>query len=250
MKKLLCFALVCSLLLCSCGNKKWVPETASSTIKPYAERAIEIIDGYLSFNLSAKEATDSMKTLADRIESFDISYTSEDYTWADANISHYITMLSIGDFDRNTDIELKEYRDLLNFQLTGQVGERTYNPDTSSFSDEDNFSILGNLSSKVSSFSSYESGVSVSFDYINGVSTLDFSSFVETLNTSFWTQTSVDSITISYYCYEQMVINVSMVRSNISPAFILSTNGSYQRYDSFEELSSAIEKAVKIFPYK
>lgn len=135
------YFLVIVLLFTGCYGQKndtWQPSRASSEIAPYARRAIEIIDGYLNFEISSEEASESFKELDERIEPYGIRETDSEYSDPDKEIAFCITMLAIGQAEYRTDIEYHQYRDILAFQIGEPVSGKIYAAEQSVFDlDED-----------------------------------------------------------------------------------------------------------------
>ncbi len=124
------YIVVCiCLLLSGCSGTKsntWQPSIASDEIKPYAKRAIEIIDGYLNFRMSSEEASEAFRELRERIDPLDVRDVDSEYSETDQTIAYNIEMLATGKAKNKTDVEYHLYRDTLAFYIGEPVSGKTY----------------------------------------------------------------------------------------------------------------------------
>lgn len=127
MRKTICiFLLIVLCLLSGCGTdetEKWKPDVVSSEIRNYAERALEIVDKYLSFNIDAKEMERLLQELYDRMDG--LSEENE-------NLADMAAYFAIGDLRFNgetySDKTIRFFRDVLQFSLGKEVSGKTFDP--------------------------------------------------------------------------------------------------------------------------
>ena len=222
MRKVLAVALVllsvCGLVACGSGDSPdtWTPTRASSEIEPYARKAIEIIDGYLAFELTVDEATNEFRELRRRIEPFDIRGIDSTYNDPDQSIAHIIEMLSILDADTRTDLEYYEYRDILAFQIGEAVSGKSYDPDRYGIDNCPKMMELFDVKAFPVEYVSeleFEDGWywSMTFDELNGVSITDFQGYIESVYDDFINSNMNEgSLSFNYSRYEQDVFYISL----------------------------------------
>lgn len=217
MKKLIAVLVCVALMLIGCGekneqktNKKesWKFQRASAEVAPYAERAIEIIDGYLNFKTSIEETATSFEELYDRIKFLDISYLNEAYNDADYQINHCITWLWL-DADELTDKQFRMYRDMLAFQLGENVSGNTYSAERQNTTHDVYYGAdyIGDYKAISNSYSYYESDTAimamVRFDWMNGVYPTDLEKIASDIIAMAKDVEKSFSISIDYQCYGQ-----------------------------------------------
>ena len=223
MRKVLAVALallsVFGLVACGSGDSShtWTPTRASSEVEPYARKAIEIIDGYLAFELTVDEATNEFRELRRRIEPFDIRGIDSTYNDPDQRIAHIIEMLSILDADKTTDLEYYEYRDILAFQIGEAVSGKSYDPDRYGIDDCPKMLELFDADTFPIEFANeheFEDDWywwSMTFDELSGVSITDFQSYIESVYDDF-INSSMNEASFNFYYkrYEQDVFYISL----------------------------------------
>ena len=217
---LLAVIMISTLVLSGCNggasSSTWTPTKASAEIEPYARRAIEIIDGYLSFDLSAKEATYEFDALYQRIKPYNIRGVDSTYSDPDQTIAFIIDSLAVYDARIKSDVEYHQYRDILAFQIGEPVSGRSYdakrlgldycpklielfNADTLpiAFADEHEFDSLWYWS--------------MSFDAMNGVSISNLQDYIDSVYKSLLSSDIENASIFFYYsCYEQDVFSISI----------------------------------------
>lgn len=220
-KRLLAFLTSAALLLClpACGAEtpKWEPGRASAEIEPYARRAIEIIDGYLAFEMTTEEATEAFRELRKRMNPTEIWSVDSEYSEPDQVVAQIISGLTIGQADYRTDLEYREYRDVLAFQIGEEVSGKVYKSDRSVLSDKDAemavFIDLENMPFDFSSVDKYEEfcAVSVWFDTRNGVSIPILQKCIEDAHNAMSEQ-SFSTAHLGFYIrsYDQSVLSISI----------------------------------------
>lgn len=220
MRKGLAVALVLlsvfGLVACGSGDSShtWTPTRASSEIEPYARRAIEIIDGYLAFELTVDEATNEFEALYRRIEPLDIRSIDSTYNNSDQRISYIIDMLAIFDADKTTDLEYQKYRDLLAFQIGEKVSGKSYDPNRDGIDDCPKMLELFDVDTLPIDFA-FEDNFedfwlwSLTFDEFNGVSIKDLQGYIESVYDDF-ESSNMNEASFSFYYnrYEQDVFRI------------------------------------------
>lgn len=222
MRKFLAVALVLlsvfGLVACGSGDSPdtWTPTRASSEIEPYARKAIEIIDGYLAFELTVDEATNEFEALYRRIEPLDIRSIDSTYNNSDQRISYIIDMLAIFDADKTTDLEYHKYRDLLAFQVGEAVSGKSYDPNRDGIEECPKMLELFDVDTLPIDFA-YENKFqdgwywSMTFDELNGVSFTDFQGYIESVYDDFINSNMNEgSLSFNYSRYEQDVFYISL----------------------------------------
>lgn len=228
MKKIISITLlICMVLsMAACeGQRKndtWEPELASTYVRPYAERAIEIIDDYLHFEMNSDEANSAFEELNNRIESLDVDMYSQNTNSGDAQIA-----MAIRHVDRfcfsilSTDEEVCLYRDIISYQIGEEVSGKTYEAERV-VSPEGGELLLGQfLDIENAPFSSswvYHDEASDSwyinlkFDKMNDVSLASLDAYIAEILGSADTK-GIDSImlTISYNVYAQEAATVYII---------------------------------------
>ena len=223
-KRLIAFISCAVLLLCTaaCGSgvAKWKPARASDEIAPYARRAIEIIDEYLDFEMSADEAEKELRELHVRMIPLNISEGDSGYNVADQKIDYYIDWLTMFSMSNHTDAELREYRDILAFQIGEKVSGKTYTALKSTPTGTENklsqYIDLENTPFDVGTINQTADYcfVTLSFDTRNGVTAQDIQKSIESAFNSAGKEDSISfNITVYIYCYDQPAVCIS-VHSN------------------------------------
>lgn len=252
MRKFLAVALVLlsvfGLVACGSGDSPdtWTPTRASSEIEPYAQKAIEIIDGYLAFELTVDEATNEFRELRRRIEPFDIRGIDSTYNDPDQSIAHIIEMLSILDADTRTDLEYYEYRDILAFQIGEAVSGKSYDPDRYGIDNCPKMMELFDVEAFPVEYVSeleFEDGWywSMTFDELNGVSITDFQGYIESVYDDFINSNMNEgSLSFNYSRYEQDVFYISL---NFAEGEL--TGGVYRDGEEVEKARELLSEKLK-----
>lgn len=252
MRKVLAVALVLlsvfGLVACGSGDSPdtWTPTRASSEIEPYARKAIEIIDGYLAFELTVDEATNEFRELRRRIEPFDIRGIDSTYNDPDQSIAHIIEMLSILDADTRTDLEYYEYRDILAFQIGEAVSGKSYDPDRYGIDNCPKMMELFDVEAFPVEYVSeleFEDGWywSMTFDELNGVSITDFQGYIESVYDDFINSNMNEgSLSFNYSRYEQDVFYISL---NFAEGEL--TGGVYRDGEEVEKARELLNEKLK-----
>ena len=252
MRKVLAVALallsVFGLVACGSGDSPdtWTPTRASSEIEPYAQKAIEIIDGYLAFELTVDEATNEFRELRRRIEPFDIRGIDSTYNDPDQSIAHIIEMLSILDADTRTDLEYYEYRDILAFQIGEAVSGKSYDPDRYGIDNCPKMMELFDVEAFPVEYVSeleFEDGWywSMTFDELNGVSITDFQGYIESVYDDFINSNMNEgSLSFNYSRYEQDVFYISL---NFAEGEL--TGGVYRDGEEVEKARELLNEKLK-----
>ncbi len=252
MRKVLAVALallsVFGLVACGSGDSShtWTPTRASSEVEPYARKAIEIIDGYLVFELTVDEATNEFRELRRRIEPFDIRGIDSTYNDPDQSIAHIIEMLSILDADTRTDLEYYEYRDILAFQIGEAVSGKSYDPDRYGIDNCPKMMELFDVEAFPVEYVSeleFEDGWywSMTFDELNGVSITDFQGYIESVYDDFINSNMNEgSLSFNYSRYEQDVFYISL---NFAEGEL--TGGVYRDGEEVEKARELLNEKLK-----
>ena len=252
MRKFLAVALVLlsvfGLVACGSGDSPdtWTPTRASSEIEPYAQKAIEIIDGYLAFELTVDEATNEFRELRRRIEPFDIRGIDSTYNDPDQSIAHIIEMLSILDADTRTDLEYYEYRDIPAFQIGEAVSGKSYDPDRYGIDNCPKMMELFDVEAFPVEYVSeleFEDGWywSMTFDELNGVSITDFQGYIESVYDDFINSNMNEgSLSFNYSRYEQDVFYISL---NFAEGEL--TGGVYRDGEEVEKARELLNEKLK-----
>ena len=261
-KRLLAFITSAALLLClaACGAKtpKWEPERASAEIEPYARRAIEIIDGYLAFEITTKEATEAFQELRKRMNPEEIWGMDSEYSEPDQAIAQIISGLTIGQADYRTDLEYREYRDVLAFQVGEEVSGKVYKSDRSVLSDKDEemavFIDIENVPFDFSSVSKHEEfcAISVWFDTRNGVSIPVLEKCIEDAYNAMSEQPFQTShLGFCIRSYDQTVLSISIsVNEGTFLGTVLREDSAVQRVQAefYEEFTREERIAMEDYP--
>ena len=134
MKKLF-LLMLCVCLLAGCSSAttsaKWQREPVSADITPYAKRAVEVIDAYLAFQMSADEAGAALDEVYKRMDGQGIRTKDDIYSYHEQSIASDIYLLSGSGVARRADIELRQYRDEIAFAIGEPVTGYIYEADRS-----------------------------------------------------------------------------------------------------------------------
>jgi len=207
-------AMLFSLCACADGSQVWVPEKATAEIEPYARRAIEIIDGYLNFTITADEATGLFQELYERMDPFEIRSIDSEYCEADKTVAYIVDMLAIWDAKHRSDEEYRMYRDLLAFQIGEPVSGKAYPADQSSIDSDKPLDVLIDVDSTPFDFGNiYVSqetwSVMLMFDRLNGVHVPDLGQYVEEVLHNLSDNNVAEAILyVEYSCYDQSVLYI------------------------------------------
>lgn len=258
MKRLFIISLILAMLLLGCSSEDtWKPEEASKEIRPYIERAIEIIDNYLSFDISQEDAKKAFTELSNRISSLNITEIDSGYSDADKSIAYEIKSLTYGN---RTDLEYHQSRDILSFQIGKDVSGKAYPVEKESdiFEDEPVHQSIKEFDAPASRCLTGELSnnallISIDFDAINGIKPSDVLSYTNTLIdiTSEIIATSPDSkfdIWIDYQYYSQCVfsLHISTEGENVN-GFLIYSSDSTISFNSSGEIATAVEAGAKYF---
>ena len=141
MKRLICFTLCLFLIFAGCSSAtpaaQWQRSTVSTDIEPYARRAVEITDAYLSFQLTSSEARDAITELYSRMDCFDIQYGDSNYSETDEMIARNISSLYFSAFRQNSDAQYRQLRDEIAFAIGEPVTGYIYEPERNIWDEED-----------------------------------------------------------------------------------------------------------------
>ena len=236
MKKTISFILAAMLLLVGCStresNNKWKPQHVSENIKPYAEKALNIVEQYLAFDISLEEFYADMSDVNNRLDWDDF------LDWDDlekTNIADLTVCNAISDlyyhYDEFTDNAFRMYRDILRFQLGQNVKDTIYSPakNIRAYDDESQY-IAKQL--KLEDLPIFDASVyifddsslptvSLTFDLANGVTPEDAFTHSKTLIQQMKKhEICLDYLTIYYHIYGQTTFIVD-VRLNDSGEYAL-----------------------------
>ena len=220
-KQFLITLIILALILAGCSNgastsARWNPVQASDKVVPYAERAIELIDLYLDFDISAKELKSEMSSLYDRMHGSTIQ-TGDDYNKADKEIARYI--FDMKSYTKSDDT-CKQYREKISF-LIGIVPNGIVTPAKREISnEEDSISARGNLKNFVDvdsvpfsrGYADKDIGfwsVRLTFDMENGVKVSDLEKYINQVLQNF-KDFDLDSASVSCYydCFGESVFDI------------------------------------------
>ena len=254
MKKNLFIAItIISALLTGCNaasSANWQPQIVSNDIKPYVERAIEIIDDYLAFDISAEDADKAFSELISRIEPLAITERDPNKHLTDITTAHCINSFKYDKLSELSDADIRQKRDVLAYQIGKEVSGQAYSIETFSglFNENDNPEYLQDFCApaRTADLFSGESLVSISltFDAINGIAPSDLLAHINSLTNILSQKHAGDArIFITYAYYEQPVFWLTL---NINGNAITGrlTNNSYS--GSEDGPSVTIESAEKI----
>lgn len=266
MKKMIVLLLCLGLLFAGCSTSKedsngWKPLLASDEVIPYAEQAIEILDSYLGFDMSADEATKALDRLVDRVESLDIDSLeilkgTSDYNETDYNIAYNIDFLSIGSIDDRTDKECMMYRDFFRFSIGEKVSGKTYSPKKRISKDNPLSQKLVDSDipiSKAYDDSNGNAKITLFFDYCNGVKVEYIYDYVrKVIRSAERQEILLEDITVWYHCYDQevFILSIDLSKDPIY-GYIYPANNfdgeAIARFNSISDLSVALQAAQDYF---
>ena len=226
MKKTISFILVVLLLLVGCttqvADNKWKPQHVSDNIKSYAEKALDLVDQYLAFEISLKEFNAGMEEVFNRLDWYELLGTHEQKNYADIAASSAIWDLHLyyDDFNFN-DNAFRMYRDILRFQLGQNVKGATHSPTkTIRTGDEESQSLAKQL--KLQEFPIFDAyidiyddsslpTVSLTFDLANNVMPENVFTHYKTLIKQVKKrEIGLDSLTIYYHIYGQTAFEIDV----------------------------------------
>ena len=263
MKKTIIVFLLLTLVFAGCSSKEsknvWKQGKASVEIEPYASRAIEIIDGYLSFELTADEATKEFEALYQRIKPYDIRGINSTYSDPDMTISYIVDLLAIFEADERTDVEYHQYRDILSFQIGEAVSGKSYTASRSGLDNCPQMQAMLKIENLPFDFA-FEHQFddswlwSLTFDEMNGVSQTDFCGYIETIIQSV-INNSIKNATLSFYYnrYEQSVFSISIhiVDGELKGSVKRSGEDTLKAYEQLiEEYTPEDISAIEKYPVK
>ena len=226
MKKTICFILAVLLLFVGCttqeSDNKWKPQHVSDNIKPYAEKALDLVDQYLAFELSLEELNAGLEEVFDRFDWYELLTAPNQESRADIAASSAIWDLYLyyDDFNFN-DNAFRMYRDILRFQLGQNVRGATHSPTkTIRTGDEESQSLAKHL--KLQEFPIFDAyvdfvgdpplpSISLTFDLSNNVIPEDVFSYCKTLIKQVKKlEIGLDSLTIYYHIYGQTAFEIDV----------------------------------------
>lgn len=230
MKKIVVIFLAALILLTGCNaqsaSKTWRPHTVSENIKPYAEKALNLVEQYLSFEITLKEFYEGISSVHNRIDRDDC----EDQNSADSSVCSAIFDLYLY-YDEFNDNTFRMYRDILRFQL-GQTADGTYSPskrisamDYENPFDESKANQIGkrlNLQQlPVHDASICLSGdpslptIYLTFDLMNGITPEDvFAHFNALIDSAQNEGICIDTLFIFYHIYGQTAFSVHVMAND------------------------------------
>lgn len=251
MKKQLFFLLIIALVLSGCKTTtavQWSPESPSEDVKPYAKRAVEIIDKYLNFQINWEEAKKEFKDLYYRIEPLNIIGNNNNYSDADRTIESCIRDLWSA---KKTDTDYYHCRDILASYIGVPVSGKIYEADRHISNSDNDPKAKDELAKFIDTQSvpfSYGStdcysnvhSVNLSFDQKNGVKVSDLQEYIENIWSHFDEMNLKDvSIYVSYRCYGQDVFSLLISTAIPDSSF----SGIVQRTDTaFEKVYMEYQK--------
>jgi hypothetical protein len=211
-------------------NLRWKPDHVSSEIEPYVERAIEIIDAYLAFDISASEADVAFEELIARLEPLGVTDRDLHENFTDIMTAYSIIFFKYDNVSELTDSELRQKRDAFAFQIGEEVSGRAYPLEkTSRLFDDDAPEYLQVFNAPVAEAHFFESDscgyISLTFDAINGIAPLDLLEYINDLMDILSKRCEADvSISLTYEYYEQLVFLLMLDISNNNVTGWLSTH--------------------------
>lgn len=256
MKKILSLAILTSLLIlagCS-GSDTWKPESTSQEIRPYVERAIEIIDSYLGFDISAEQANTAFTELYSRLEPLGVTDTDSSYSFVDRTAVLAIMRLSHSDF---TDTEYRETRDILAYQIGESVSGKAFpvKKDLNIFEDEQVPEALRDFDAPAYSSSVFEFSdgyhFSLYFDAINGIAPSDLLTYANTIIDSVLKVTDSShktsfNVHIGYNYYEQTVFGLYLqLDDKAFSGHLIGGTDLAVSFESADEIADVIEAGAK-----
>lgn len=204
-------------------DQQWKPERVSSEIEPYVERTIEIIDAYLSFDISGNEADTSFEEVISRMESLGITEKDPNKHLADILTAYSITAFKYDKTSELTDTELRKRRDVLAFQIGEDVSGRSYSLKTTSRLFENAPEYLQEFNAPATDVDFFESNsiscISLTFDAINGVAPSDLSAYTNNLINILTEKHNGDThvfLTYEYYGQPVFWLNLSIGNNTVT----------------------------------
>ena len=218
MKKLaLVVVMIISLVLSGCGGGSgdtWKAKEVSKDVQPYVERAVEIIGSYLAFEMSAAEADSNFSELLTRFEPLNVTEWDAEKHHTDIMAAYDILSFEYNAVSERTDIELRQARDILAFQIGEDVSGNAYPiEDQSNLFDEEGVpaklqALVMPASSTYFSVTNNICYVSVNFEAVNGVTPIDLYEYTKDILNAL-SELPCD-IYIPYYYYGQLVFSVHL----------------------------------------
>ena len=218
MKKLF-LLMLCVCLLAGCSSAttsaKWQREPVSADIKPYAKRAVEVIDSYLAFQMSADEAGAALDEVYKRMDGQGIRTKDDVYSDHEQSIALDIYLLSGSGIARRTDVELRQYRDEIAFAIGEPVTGYVYEAERNIWDEDDPLADLIDINDIP--FDSGSADVtddfyrcSLFFDEMNVPKILDLQEWITPIYNCLLTESKNMHISIYYDRYGQSVCNISI----------------------------------------
>lgn len=205
--------LVCVLMLFGCGkDTSQKTQKASDDVTPYAEKAIEIIDDYINFTLSASEAESKISELYNRMSKIGINAESSNYNDADKTVDSEISSLSKGGVKNKADVDLQKSRDIIAYQIGKELLNNQYTPDPLVNGDANVVNSLGllDLNAYWVSIINTDDGtmnITLWFDKMYGTSASELYEYIEKIGQKAGCDINVH---ITYFCFDQPGFNVSI----------------------------------------
>ena len=246
MKKTISFILAAMLLLVGCSTKesdnKWKPQRVSENIKPYAEKALNIVEQYLAFDISLEEFYADISDIHDRIDYED----GEDHNTADLAVLSAISDLYFS-YDEYSDRTFRLYRDILRFQLGQSVKKETYSAAKTLYAFDEESERIGKQL-KLQELPMFESSVYVLdsspvptillyFDLANGITPEDvFTHYKTILGLAKQHDICLDDLIIYYRVYGQIVFTIDLR---------LEDSGEYTLSLGFDASATAVREYIE-----
>jgi len=258
--KRLCVILLAIVIVftgCSKPERMWEASTVAEDILPYAERAVEILEGYQNGEYDARGTRALFNELYEKIDELNINFmiSQGKYFSADLCVYNRIEYLARGTHIKYlSDADIEKHIALFRCFQYGEISKQVYPPDELFAGGYDPDEYLGDLSSLATDyFASIETQypyIHVTFDYINGVKLKDFFSYVKKLNSNLIETGKLKNLHVEYRCYDQHVISVSIRTQVGEPDISYWMFGRNYDCDDMSEVKAAIKKAEKAFPYR
>lgn len=224
----------------------------SADIKPYAKRAVEVIDAYLAFQMSADEAGAALDEVYERMDGQSIRTKDDIYSDREQSIASDIYLISGNGVARRTDVELRRYRDEIAFAIGEPVTGYVYEAEQNIWDEEDPLPSLIDIDS-VPFFSG---GANVTadmchcalfFDEMNVPDIEDLQIYIEyAFNCMLAKGKNITSLNVHYRRFGQsvLVINIweeaGIFRGHVSRMDEPALNASDRLYDTYtpEEIAT------------
>lgn len=218
MKKIaLAMVMIVLVVFSGCGNGSgdvWKAEEVSKDVRPYVKRAVEIIDSYLAFEMSGAEADNNFSELLARFEPLNVTEWDIEEHFVDVMAAYDIRSFKYDTVSERTDVELRQARDVLAFQIGEAVSGNAYPVEVqSNLFDEEGVptklqSLVMPASSTLFSVIDNKIYVTISFDAVNGVTPTKLYEYTNAILSA--VSDAPCDVSISYDYYGQMVFLVRL----------------------------------------